>query len=260
MSTSFGPIYAEHYDLFYRHKNYQAECDFLEQSLRRFAGRQVRSILDLGCGTGGHALILARRGYQVTGVDRSPAMVAKARRKADQEDWAGIPPRFAVGDLRTVRLGAQFDAAIMMFAVLGYQVTDADLAAALATVRSHLAPSGVFVADFWYGPAVLAQRPSNRRYEWAEGDARLFRIADATLDGARRIIEVRYTLRRLQGDAVAAEAEEAHAIRFLYPEELAGLARQAGLELVHLCPVLELDGVLDESMWNASAVMRALPA
>jgi SAM-dependent methyltransferase len=156
-------------------------------------------------------------------------------------------------------LDAQFDAAIMMFAVLGYQVTDADLAAALATVRSHLAPGGLFVTDFWYGPAVLAQRPSNRRYEWAEGDARLFRIADATLDGARRIIEVRYTVRRLQGDAVAAEAEEAHAIRFLYPEELADLARQAGLELVHVCPLLELDGVLDESTWNASAVMRALP-
>ena len=178
MSTPFGPVYAEHYDLFYRHKDYQAECDFLEEIFRRFAGAaaQVRSVLDLGCGTGGHALTLAQHGYQVAGVDRSAAMIAEARRKAEKGEMS---LDFVVGDLRELDLGTTFDATIMMFAVLGYQVADEDLAAALAGVRRHLAPAGLFVADFWYGPAVLAQRPSDRLYERTEGDARLLRIASA---------------------------------------------------------------------------------
>ena len=84
MTAPFGPVYAEHYDLFYQHKDYEAGCSFVEAIFQRFAGQPVRSILDLGCGTGGHALRLAQRGYAVTGVDRSAAMLAEARHEAER--------------------------------------------------------------------------------------------------------------------------------------------------------------------------------
>jgi len=163
-ATVFGDLYARLYDAFYQEKNYEAECDLIEEVFRRYAGGPVNSILDLGCGTGNHVFPLARRGYQVAGVDRSPEMLALARAKL--ASCSGSPeqplPIFHPGDLRDLDLGEQFDAVLMMFAVLSYQVTNEDVLAALGTVRRHLKPGGLFMADVWYGPAVLAQRPGDR--------------------------------------------------------------------------------------------------
>ncbi len=75
----FGSVYAEEYDLFYKDKDYEAECDMIEEIFRSHAGGQVSTILDLGCGTGNHAISLAHRGYKVTGVDRSSEMVNMQR-------------------------------------------------------------------------------------------------------------------------------------------------------------------------------------
>ena len=79
----FAPGYANWYDTLYQDKDYAGECDFLE-SLFAHRGVPGKSILDLGCGTGNHAVLLAQRGYKVTAVDRSAAMLQTARAKADQ--------------------------------------------------------------------------------------------------------------------------------------------------------------------------------
>ena len=70
----FGSDYASAYDALYHDKDYERECDFLEAIFRKYS-KKVKTILDLGCGTAGHALILARRGYEVVGVDRSVTML-----------------------------------------------------------------------------------------------------------------------------------------------------------------------------------------
>src|SRR5438477_349480 len=55
----------------YSGKDYEGECGLIVEAVQRFGLDPTRSILDLGCGTGGHAIPLARRGYEVVGVDRS---------------------------------------------------------------------------------------------------------------------------------------------------------------------------------------------
>ena len=150
-SSVFGRDYAAAYDDLYHDKDYQAECDVISQVFDTYAAGTVRRVLDLGCGTGGHAVILASRGYEVVGVDRSPEMLDRARARDSSAS-------FELGEITSFNFGQTFDAVLMMFAVLGYQARNADVQAALATVRRHLTPGGLFFCDFWYGPAVLAQR------------------------------------------------------------------------------------------------------
>ena len=76
MTGVFGAEYAGAYDAIYAEKDYEAEVDLIERAAARFGDDAAASVLDLGCGTGGHAIPLARRGHRVTGVDRSPAMLA----------------------------------------------------------------------------------------------------------------------------------------------------------------------------------------
>ena len=73
---------AEIYDLIYQDKDYEKEIDFIEQIFHNYSSHPIKTILDGGCGTGGHALPLAKRGYQVSAIDLSEAMLKRARKKA----------------------------------------------------------------------------------------------------------------------------------------------------------------------------------
>ena len=156
MTDVFGPDYAAAYDLLYAEKDYEAECDILE-GIFGTTPRPVRTVLDLGCGTGALTVRLAQRGYQVVGVDLSESMLDGARERARKAGRVALD--LVRDDIRTVRLDRTFDAVICMFAVLGYQTSDEGVTDSLDTVRAHLAPGGTFVFDVWYGPAVEATGP-----------------------------------------------------------------------------------------------------
>jgi 2-polyprenyl-3-methyl-5-hydroxy-6-metoxy-1,4-benzoquinol methylase len=84
------------------------ECDFIESE----AGfnKQLR-ILDVGCGTGRHAIELTRRGYAVTGVDLSESQLQRAREKAQQQ---GLTIDFIRQDARELSFSNEFDLVIML--------------------------------------------------------------------------------------------------------------------------------------------------
>ena len=59
MSEMFGAVYADAYDLLYQDKDYDAECDLIESLFKNYGESGIKSVLDLGCGTGNHAVPLA---------------------------------------------------------------------------------------------------------------------------------------------------------------------------------------------------------
>ena len=82
--------YAPWYDLLYQDKDYASETSFVDEQLRRH-GAGTGTLLDLGCGTGVHAVEFARKGWTVTGIDLSPDMIrrADARRAEAPRDACG---------------------------------------------------------------------------------------------------------------------------------------------------------------------------
>lgn len=264
MSGIFGPAYAAVYDALYGGKDYAGESDLIAHLFALHADGPVASVLDLGCGTGGHALPLAARGLRVTGVDRSPAMLARARAKS-AEMAAGMAgatvaaPEFIEADVRTLRLGRVFDAAIMMFAVLGYQHDDDALLATLASVRRHLPPSGLFLFDIWYGPAVLAQRPGDRVRSISQANERIFRTTRSELDIRTQICRVDFHVLRLAGDRLVGEDRETHAMRFFFDRELGLALAASGFRLEALRAFPDIGREPDETTWTVIGVARALP-
>ncbi|HEY5483850.1 MAG TPA: class I SAM-dependent methyltransferase [Propionibacteriaceae bacterium] len=247
MSSVFGADYAASYDALYADKDYDAECDLLEGIFRE-SGRPVATVLDLGCGTGAHAVRLALRGYDVVGVDVSDGMLDAARRRAEHAGSSTVS--FVHGDIRALGLDRRFDAVICMFAVLGYQTTDEDVAKALDTVRLHLAPGGLFVFDVWYGPAVEATGPSARVKVVAVGDGELERQASAVLQADAHLCTVSYWLTRRRPGLPEVTTNETHRMRYFFRNELGQFLEAAGLRLVGLLPLPDTSAPLDSSSWN----------
>ena len=241
---SFGTRYASFYDALYSEKDYEAECDLIEEIVRRYGDGTLASVLDLGCGTGGHSIPLSHRGYAVTGVDRSEPMLAEARLKAS----ASHPPEFVHGDVRDIDLGRTYDVVLMMFAVLGYQTSDEDLRQALSTVGRHLKSGGLFIGDVWYGPAVVEIGPSNRSKTVETSNGKLTRVASPSLDSVYNICTVDYQL------TVGNETqvwEERHTMRYFFTEELERYFEETGIELAAMLPLPDIDAELTPSTWNA---------
>ncbi|MDZ7332004.1 MAG: class I SAM-dependent methyltransferase [candidate division KSB1 bacterium] len=113
------------------------EVDFI---VELFQLEPSAKILDVGCGVGRHAIELARRGYQVTGLDYSQRMIAIAKERAKKE---GLSVQFVHGDARVMSLENNFDAALSLCeGAFGIMETDEQNIAILKNIYNALKPNG----------------------------------------------------------------------------------------------------------------------
>jgi SAM-dependent methyltransferase len=257
VSSVFGSDYSGAYDLLYSDKDYDAECNLIETLFRRYSSIPVSSVLDLGCGTGKHVFGMADRGYDVVGVDRSESMLAVAKQTLETSQ-AREKVRFHSGDIRTADLGQHFDAALIMFAVLGYQLENSDVMSALETARRHLKPGALLIFDVWYGPAVLRERPSDRIKVIPTSNGKILRAASGELDVSRHCCSVRFHLWRVSEGRVVSEIQETHRMRYFFPLELRLFLDSSGFSLERLGAFPKVDDEPDETTWNVIAAARAV--
>lgn len=220
MSQVFD-TYARYYDLLYRDKDYAAEAEYVASHIRGNVP-QAKSILELGCGTGAHAEHLARLGYTVHGVDMSEEMLARAEeRKAALPAEVAARLTFVLGDARSVRTLQTYDVVISLFHVMSYQTTNVDLVAAFETAAAHLSPGGIFLFDFWYGPAVLTQKPEVRVKRLEDEEIKVTRIAEPVMQVNENLVEVNYTVFiEVMATGKIEEVREKHRMRYLFLPEL----------------------------------------
>jgi SAM-dependent methyltransferase len=221
----FDSSYAAAYDLLYRDKDYSGEAKFVSDLARKHLP-EAKTLLDLGSGTGRHDVEFAALGYDVTGVERSEEMLAKARESA-----AGAV-RFALGDIRTVRLGHQFDVVTSLFHVVSYQTSNSDVRQAMETARAHTKPGGIFIFDFWYGPAVLAEQPATRIKRLEDERVSLTRLAEPVLCTGENLVEVHYEMFvQEKGSAEVKRFRERHDMRYFSLPEIQWIAEEGGWKL-----------------------------
>lgn len=212
--------YAPYYDLFYRGKDYAAESSFVLDVLGSH-GCRPRSILELGCGTGGHAEHFAKAGCSVLGVDLSERMVDRAA-----ERFAALPAELSArfrgmqGDASNFLSPEKVDAVVSLFHVASYQTSNEALQGYLRSARSALEPGGLFLFDFWYGPAVLSDRPHEReRHEIADDGARVVRETEPVMRVNENVVDVnfRFSVRKDEQEQLF---QETHSMRYLFLPEI----------------------------------------
>ncbi len=210
--------------------NRKAETDFLETCFARYARGRVRSVVDIACGTGHHALRLARRGYRVTGLDLSAASVDFLRAQAEAE---GLPVTALIGDMTDFRLPEPADAAICMQDSQGHLLTKDALVAHLRAVAANLRPGGVYVFDRlipnrWVTPGI--------RWRWTRRRGGItVRTTFRTLDGYDPVQQVCDEVMRFEISENGSRrvVTQRHKTRIVFPQELRALVELAGgLEFV----------------------------
>ena len=131
------------YDRLTNDVDYAAVVDFYWQILSQ-EGLQPRTAVDLACGTGSVAMLLAQKGLQVTAVDMSEEMLCVASQKAQDVQ---NPPRFVCQSLQKLRLPRGVDLAVCALDSLDYIIDPNDCAEAIKRIYRVLNPGGCFIFD-----------------------------------------------------------------------------------------------------------------
>jgi len=208
-------LYGRYYDTIYSWRDYEDTCKTLD-TLFRNRSKPPRSLLDLGCGTGSHALLLAQRGYFVVGIDSSKEMIRQAREKAKCEH---IDAHFVVADMRRFHLHRTFDAAFSLFATFSYLTTDKDVADTLSRVRSHLVPGGLLIFDAW--SSLGSETGIKQGYRVAEeGERRAIVFSETETSTATHQAALRLHCLILDKNRVLNQFRETHALRLFAPDEI----------------------------------------
>jgi SAM-dependent methyltransferase len=244
----FGAKYAAYYDLLYQDKNYRLESERIDGIIRNFAP-VCSELLELGSGTGGHAIHLARK-YKVTAIERSRHMVEIARKKTGT-----LPIRFVQADITSIpSFQERFDACISIFHVLNYLSGRNELKEVLTGVHSLLKENGIMIFDSWNGLAVIKERPTVRVKLATDGNMRVIRIVYPKLDVLESTCTNTYHHFVLKEGKVIDEYEEKHTVRYYFPKEIKEIVDDCGFEILQLtndqgeCP--------GESDWSIQIVAR----
>ena len=252
--TSYAGRYAELYDLFYADKPYEAEADFIDRCLREYAVEPANRLLELACGTGTHALLLEKRGYKIVATDYSEDMLERAKQKASA---ASARIDFRQQDMSQLDLkDAPFDAAYCLFDAIGYVATNERLEKVFLGVHKHLRANGLFIFEFWHAAAMLRHYEPVRVRRWKTEDSLVLRISETTLDEAKALCQVLYSIYELKPDGTYSSFTDTHINRYFLVQEMAQWLTATGFEPVKWFGGWTGDESITDETWHIVAVAR----
>lgn len=212
---------ARYYDLIYgEFKDFEKEADEVAGLLREVAPG-VRTLLDLGCGTGRHAAALTNKhGYAVDGLDVEPAFVEIAGERCPQG-------RFFVEDMADFDLDRTYDAVICLFSSIGYVKTRERLASTAASIRRHLDPGGLALVEPWFTPDAF--RPGKVYLTTAQGDGvQISRMSGSRVQDGISVLDFHYLVGT---DTGVRHLQETHELGLFTLEEMVEGLEAGGLEV-----------------------------
>ena len=197
------------------------------RGLARMTGAPV---LELGVGTGRVAIPLAKDGHEVVGIDRSPAMLARAAARAKEQR---VRLTLVEADMRALSLARTFPLVIIPFNTF-LMLTPDERWACLARCREHLTPTGRLAIDvFQPDPNVIAGRDAAVREEWRRADRETGRMVTKFPSTRATVDETTFRWwfdEEQVGGAIKRIAREA-TLHFLYRREAEIMFAAAGFEI-----------------------------
>jgi SAM-dependent methyltransferase len=210
---------AKYYDMLYGDKDkILDECNSLEDIFEKFCKKKPLDILDIGCGTGNHSIVLAGRKYRMVGIDQSKNMIEEARKKS--EHLKNV--LFLVQDMKRIHAQKKFDCAFCLFNSFGYLTEKNSIIQFFSNLHNTLKTDSLFIVEFWNLAAIKSSSYKN----WTKrekGGIVLYRIEDTKFEIGKNVLASEKEFMIINGNKLVDNFKEKHRLRcytFLEMKEL----------------------------------------
>lgn len=217
--------FASVYDLFMDNVDYDRWADYLEDRLKEY-GIEDGLVLELGCGTGTMTELLAKKGYDMIGIDNSGEMLAEALEKKYE---SGLDILYLEQDMQEFELYGTVRAIVSVCDCLNYLTDSEDLLAVFKLANNYLDPGGLFLFDMntehkyrdVIGDTTIAENREEGSFIW-----------ENTYDARKRLNTYELTLFLPVEEGLYEKQEELHCQRAYLKEEVEELLQKSGMKLL----------------------------
>lgn len=217
--------------------DYENWADYLTESLSH-SEIKVKDVLEIGSGTGNITLPLARKGFNLTGVDTSEDMLSIADEKSFS---VGLNIRWLNGDISSLKLDSQYDAAISCLDTFNYILDDKSLLAAFKNIAGALKSGGIFIFDI-NSRYLLEEIYGSNSFNYADDD--ICYLWECCYDDNSEINEYGITFFvREEGKNLYERFEEVHRQRVYDPFKIKELLELAGFKEI------KITGFMSDEPW-----------
>ncbi len=251
----FDGRYSELYDALYYEKDYKKECLFIKKIITKYSKIKVSKILSLGCGTCGHDILLAKKGYSITGLDFSADMLRIAKDKIKNAQLSDKIKLYKK-DIRNFSLPHIYDFAMAMFNVVGYLTLNEDFEGMLKGLRTSLRSGGLFIFDCWYAPAVISCGPKRKVKKIVNSGREIARHTYPKLILEKNVVEITFDVREIKEKKASFRTKERHIIRYWSIPEIEYFLNKNGFDLVKTSGFLNIKSKPSLKEWNMFVVAR----
>jgi SAM-dependent methyltransferase len=194
--------------------------------------------LELGCGSGRVLLQLAREGFEATGVDSSPEMIALARNRLARQNAIAGRIRLVEEDFRRLELKQTFPLVILPFNTFSHLTETAETDAALKSIAAHLAPGGVFALALPNPIPIYSAMPEGlvleRTFRDGEQGVTVQQFSSLRLDRVAQLGHITWIYDEVDPAGKVTRTTVPMTLRYFFPNEIPVLLERAGLRLMHL--------------------------
>ena len=221
---------AKSYDSFNEKKSEQIN-QLIENTLHHY---EVKTVLDLTCGTGSQVFWLTKYGYEVIGSDISSKMLQIARSKAKQKK---INLKFINGDMRIIKVGA-FDAVVTIFNSIGH-LTKLDFEVTIRNIHENLKDGGLYIFDiFNLGYLLDSDNITRLTIDWQEvvGNTKFREIQYSTIneEGILASYDTYYEKRDSNPPKITCSAQT---LQVYTAEQLMEMLHRNGFQVLSQCGI-----------------------
>lgn len=241
---------AKYYDLLYSEKNYKEEVEFIKKIT---AGIDSKRILDIGCGTGTHSILLSLENPKtIMGIDISESMIEIAKSKK----YNNSVLRFLVSDI--VHLDEwSFDLILSMFNVVNHLSNLEELYAFFEGTRKRIKKGGFFIFDSWNGIAAIRDAPKEQSRTCHDATTRIETKCLPELNLMNSSVTM-----KVSGDVIVldnlGDSFDYELVHTLWtPKVISDLLKMANYKLIKIYKAFEYDKVATENDYKIIFVCQA---
>lgn len=241
--------YSQYYDLLYNDKDYKAESGYINNLIETYFP-QAKSILELGSGSGSHAVYLSAFGHKISGIERSREMASISKQK-NIKNFNVIE-----GDISNTKLSQKYDVAISLFHVISYLTDNNSLISCFQNTYNHLNNNGIFIFDVWYSPAVYYLKPETRIKRFENEEIKVTRISEPSIEFDKNIVEVNFE--SIIEDKISKNInviKECHPMRHFSIPEMELIATMTSFDIIKVEEFLTGE-LPSEKTWGVCFVLR----
>jgi len=219
------PIY---YDDIYSSKDYKLESSFIAQN------SMPGNLLDIGCGTAAHDVLLSGDFTQIIGIDRSFSMISIGKKKIEQLNLSNIALHAC--DLEEISSDITFNNVISMFNVVNHICTLAELRKFYNQASQRLEAKGIFIFDCWNGAAMRRFGPNPRTSKQISSGEKFFEVETQTETNLMSgIVEMKTTVSLSMNREIIENFDYSLTHRLWTPDVIGELLHENGFKTNKIC-------------------------